>query len=245
MRSRRNFVRLALLALIAPAAGLARPRPAGIGQRLWLPLVASSQQDPQAPPDDMPLLGPPTGTAARAIEWLSARCAAEYTPYDVSSIVETYQRLGDWASMDWFLAIAQMAHETGNLSSWWCGRPRRNPAGIAVTGATKDGSPDAPPGSGWTWDDRSAFWREGWSFPTWADHAIPAHLGRLLAYALTDAAANPAQLNLISYALGYRGMPASYRGIAPTIVGLNGRWAVPGTTYGQRIVEIAWAIRQS
>jgi len=64
----------------------------------------------------------------------------------------------------------------------------------------------------------------------------------LLAYALTDAAASPAQLDLISYALSYRAMPERYRGIAPTIAGLNGRWAVPGTTYGQRIIELAWSI---
>ena len=243
MRSRRNFVRLALLALIAPAAGQARPRAAESPRQVFLPLILGAPgQDPQAPPDDMPLLGPPSGTAAQAVEWLSARCAAEYTRYDVGSIVETYQRLGEWAGVDWFLAIAQMAHETGSLTSWWSGRPRRNPAGIAVTGVMQTGASDAPPGSGWTWDDRSGFWREGWSFPSWADHAIPAHLGRLLAYALTDAAASPAQLDLISYALSYRAMPERYRGIAPTIAGLNGRWAVPGTTYGQRIIELAWSI---
>ena len=29
-----------------------------------------------------------------------------------------------------------------------------------------------------------------------------------------------------------------YRGIAPTLEGLNGRWAVPGTTYGQDILKM-------
>jgi len=140
------------------------------------------------------------------------------------------------------MLLAQMIHETGCLTSWWSQRPRRNPAGIGVTGATREGAPDAPPGPGWTWDDRSSFWREGWSFPTWADHAIPAHLGRLLAYALTDAQASDAQRRLIDYALQYRSLPAGYRGCAPTITGLNGRWAVPGTTYGQRIIAVLWSM---
>ena len=32
-------------------------------------------------------------------------------------------------------------------------------------------------------------------------------------------------------------------GIAPTIYGLNGRWAVPGSDYGQRIVALAHRMR--
>src|SRR5262249_47458622 len=130
-----------------------------------------------------------------------------------------------------------------NMTSWWSQRPRRNPAGIGVTGRTQTGAPDTPPGPSWTWDDRVMLWREGWSFPTWADHGVPAQLGRLLAYALHDEQADAAQLALIELALGYRPLPADYRGAAPTICGLNGRWAVPGTTYGQSIVGLAQRMR--
>jgi hypothetical protein len=248
MQSRRNFVRLALLALLAPAAtARPQPRPQASQPAVWLPIARSGGDAPPGDslPADLPLLGASLGTAEQAASWLNARCAAEYSPSDVAAIVDTYRRLGEWAGLDWFLAIGQMIHETGAMSSWWSGRPRRNPAGIAVTGTTRAGAPDAPPGPGWTWDDRSMFWREGWSFPTWADHGIPAHLGRLLAYALTDAQASPAQRDLIGYALSYRGMPSRYRGSAPTIVGLNGKWAVPGTTYGQRIIELVWAMRKA
>jgi hypothetical protein len=247
MQSRRRFLRLSLLGLIAPA--MRRPIERGAAQssgQVYLPLAFAAPLAPPAavPPSDMPLLGAASGAAPQAVSWLLARCAGEYTPYDVTSIVDAYRRLGEWAGLDWFLAIAQMAHETGSMTSWWSGRPRRNPAGIGVTGETRLGSPEAPPGPGWTWDDQGLLWRAGWSFPTWADHAIPAHLGRLLAYALTDAQANPAQRSMIDYALSFRPLPASYRGAAPTIVGLNGKWAVPGTTYGQRIIDLAWRMRQ-
>jgi hypothetical protein len=49
---------------------------------------------------------------------------------------------------------------------------------------------------------------------------------------------------LIAQALSYRSLPATHRGSAPTILGLNGRWAVPGTEYGQRIMALAEAMRQ-
>lgn len=74
------------------------------------------------------------------------------------------------------------------------------------------------------------------------DHGIPAHLGRL-AYARTDAEATPEQQALIDFALEVRPLLSDYRGIAPTIVGLNGRWAVPGDEYGQRIVDLMMRMR--
>jgi len=235
MRSRRRFFYLSLGALIG-AAGAARLRaqPAPPYQ-IGLPLVLGGPSL-----DAGLILGPPTGTAEQAVAWLAPR-ASGYTPYDVDTIVDAYQGIGAPVGVDWFLAIAKMAHETGSMTSWWSQRPRRNPAGIGVTGRTQAGDPDTPPGPGWTWD--GAQWREGWSFPTWAYDGIPAHLGRLLAYALTDDQASADQRALIDRALAYRPLPASYRGAAPTIYGLNGRWAVPGTDYGQRIVALAHLIR--
>ena len=83
------------------------------------------------------------------------------------------------------------------------------------------------------------------SFPTWNDHAIPAHLGRLLAYARTDATASAAQRQLIDQAMAVRPLPAHLRGVAPTISGLDGRWAVPGVGYGARIANLAAWMRQA
>jgi hypothetical protein len=210
-------------------------------QGVWLPLARSRL------PDDAPILGPATGSAEQALAWLAPR-AIDYTTFDISTIVGAYQSIGGAAGLDWFLALAQLAHETGSMTSWWSRRPRRNPAGIGVTGAMLDGLPDGtpgpPPGPAWAWDDTIKKWREGVSFATWVDDAVPAHLGRLLAYALRDDQADPVQQALIARALAYRTLPESYRGIAPTIIGLNGRWAVPGTEYGQRIMALAERMRQ-
>ncbi len=236
MRSRRQFIRLTFSLMAGVAASGTQRMQAQAPNQIWLPLV-------QSPPGDAPILGPASGTIEQAIDWLAARSAAEYPRSDVAIIVETYQQIGDSVDIDWFLAIAQMAHETGSLTSWWSGRPRRNPAGIGVTGRTQDGSPDTPPAGAWAWDDSMLRWREGVSFPTWTDHSVPAHLGRLLAYVLRDDQANQSQRELIATALRYRPLPDSYRGVARVITDLNGRWAVPGTDYGQRIMDLARRMR--
>lgn len=191
--------------------------------------------------DDAPIVGRATGTEAMAIAWFAPRADPSYTDYDLSAIVAAYRAVGEAVGMDWFLAMAQMGHETGHLTSFWSQRPQRNPAGLGVTGEWSAVQP--PDTNGWAYNTQRMRWERGLSFATWAEHAIPAHLGRLLAYALTDAQANDAQRSLIAYALSVRPLSSSRRGIAPTILGLNGVWAVPGATYGQTIVSLARRMR--
>ncbi|KAB8141091.1 hypothetical protein F8S13_21105 [Chloroflexia bacterium SDU3-3] len=194
---------------------------------------------------DAPIVGPASGPPDAAVRWLAPRADASYTDYDLAQIVAAYQSLGDAAGMDWFLAIAQMCHETGSITSWWSLRPRRNPAGIGVTGQSMPGAPDAPPnGDASRWAYRDGRWYEGVSFAEWNDDAVAAHLGRLLAYALKTPQ-NDMQQRLIDYAMTVRPLPASYRGVAPTIIGLNGKWAVPGTTYGQTIISLRDRMRSA
>lgn len=183
-----------------------------------------------------PLLGTaPLDAAARAVRFILARPHGEYTEVDIAgTIVPAYVAVCASVGLDAVLLIAQMIHETGNLASWWAQRPRRNPAGIGVSGAVRG----AQPPSG-IWQPRDDIWVEGVAFESWKDHAIPAHAGRLLAYARTDAQATPAQLRLIKAALAVRGLPLVFRGAAPRLQGLNGRWAVPGTTYADKIAAIA------
>jgi hypothetical protein len=240
MRSRRQFIQLALTTLIAAVEAPHTRADTTLEPRIWLPMAVAVAPPPTA---DAPIVGPASGSPAAAERWLRVRCSYDYTPFDVAAIVERYRELGVWAGVDWFLALAQMAHETGSLTSWWSQRPRRNPAGIGVTGRTLPGAPTRPPGPAWAWDSPAQLWREGVSFPTWNDHAIPAHLGRLLAYSRTDATASAEQRQLIDYALMIRPLPAGYRGVAPMISGLDGRWAVPGVGYGARIVELAGRMR--
>lgn len=218
--------------------------------KLWLPMMesaASQNNDTSTPPTSSEtgvIVASASGSDQSAINWLSTYAnQAEYPPSDVAKIVRAYQVLGDSVGVDWFLALAQLCHETGSLTSWWSARPRRNPAGIGVTGKTQAGTQDSAPAGSWAWDSRDNLWREGVSFATWVDDGIPAHLGRLLAYALNDWEATSPQRVMISKALSYRSLTSSLRGSAPLITGLNGRWAYPGTEYGQRILALAERMR--
>jgi hypothetical protein len=187
---------------------------------------------------DSPLLGTPQATPAQCIDFILARPTGEYNRTDITEvIVPAYFELCQPVGLDPVLLIAQMLHETGNLTSWWAARPRRNPAGIGVTGRNV---PDQPKSG--VWALRDDIWHEGIAFPSWKDDSIPAHIGRMLAYALTDTAANTPQRALITQALTYRPLNR-YRGEAPTLRGLNGRWAVPGTRYADKLAEFANAMR--
>jgi hypothetical protein len=200
------------------------------------PLSATIHSSP-----DSPLLGPPSGLDTAAIVYLSAR-ATQYEPGAIAEIVTAYRREGGAVGVDWFLALAQLAHETGSLTSWWCSRPRRNPAGLGVTGAKLHAPKELPPGLAWAWD--GTVWREGLSFARWDPDAVRAHLGRLLAYALASGQGTPAQQAMIAYALTLRPLRAEYRGCAQTLADLEGRWAVPGTGYAARVAATANLMRQ-
>src|SRR5207244_11928999 len=109
-----------------------------------------------------------------------------YNETDIlNSIVPAYFSVCASVGMEPVMLLAQMIHEPGCLTSWWSQRPRRNPAGFGVTGRT---SPNKPTTGAWALRDGT--WVEGVSFPSWKDDSIPAHAGRLLAYALRDDQAN-------------------------------------------------------
>jgi hypothetical protein len=192
-------------------------------------------------PDSLILNATPQATPEQCSRYLLARPHGEYTQIDIAGvIVPAYFAVCAASGIDPLLVIAQLIHETGNLTSWWSQRPNRNPAGVGVTGQKHA---DRPASGAWQWNDQIHAWCEGVAFPTWKDDAIPAHVGRLLAYALPDTHANDAQRALIARALNYRPLPTSYRGAAPTLRGLAGRWAVPGTTYPDKLAKIANEIR--
>ena len=115
---------------------------------------------------------------------------------------------------------ARWCSRPGNLMSFWSQPPRRNPAGIGVTGK---------PGA-------------GVSFSNW-EKAARAHVGRLLAYALPKDDGTEAQRKLIDEALKVRPLPDDRRGRAPTLKGLAGSWATD-RKYADKITGIANEIRQ-
>lgn len=179
------------------------------------------------------LIGVPHATPGQAVAYILSRPHTNYTDDDVrNTIVPAYYATCRGVGVDPVLAIAQMIHETGNLTSAKSRRPWRNPAGI---GATNDGA-------------------QGVGFASWKDDAVPAQIGRLLAYALPAGTGTPQQLALIEKALTYRGLPAACRGSAPILrflgsgpnpvrgCGWAGKDDSEGMVYGAKIAEIANAI---
>ncbi|MBO9336926.1 MAG: glucosaminidase domain-containing protein [Roseiflexus sp.] len=198
--------------------------------------------------ENTPILGRPTASVAQIAAFILARPRGEYTTRDIEAvIVPVYWQLCAEIGIDPTLAVAQMIHETGNLTSFWAARPQRNPAGIGVTGQKQTTPP--PDTNGWAFNSQRQQWEAGVSFATWEHDAIPAHVGRLLAYALPIGAENPVQRAAIERALRYRALPARMRGSAPTLKQL-GRvhnptgqgWASPGIDYGAKIAAIATRI---
>jgi hypothetical protein len=188
--------------------------------------------------------------------WVAAfsRRTTIYDEETVRAICEKYREICGAAGLDWWLALAQVAHETGFLTSWWCAPHRRNPAGLGVTGDERKYHPQR---GAWVWDAARRIWKEGLSFDGWMSSptnnttAIEAHVGRLLAYALDDTQTRhnrnmPEGVNqqlynqrqLIKKALALRPLPDSFRGSAPTLKGLSTRWA-PSPDYGARIARVA------
>lgn len=189
------------------------------------------------------LLSAPRCSIEQAAQYILNRSPKPiYTTGDITiSILPGYWNICEKIGLDPCVTIAQMIHETGNLSSWWCQRPRRNPAGIGVTGETRTDQPYPEDINKWAWNDQSQRWQKGISFANWGQSAI-AHTGRLVAYATKPASRNEAQQLVVTQALSYRTLPQHLHGVAPTLSGLNGTWAYPGTTYANKISDIANAI---
>jgi flagellum-specific peptidoglycan hydrolase FlgJ len=144
-----------------------------------------------------------------------ARPHGGYTDANVRTIIRHYDETARGVGIDPLLVVAQMVLETGNLTSHWSQPPRRNPAGIGVTGEAG----------------------KGVSFPNWKA-AVRAHVGRVLAYALPKGQGTAAQRELVKEALSWRPLPDSFRGVAPTPGALAGTWAAD-TKYAAKIVRIA------
>lgn len=110
---------------------------------------------------------------------------------------------------NYVLMAAQAIHETGGWQSGWA-RTHNNPAGIGV---------DGTPGKGEHFDTMQA------GFDAQVAHLLNYAVGRG-EWSATDR----------RYPFN---MPAGYLGVAPTLRGLNGRWATPGMTYAQEIAALA------
>jgi hypothetical protein len=165
------------------------------------------------------LIAKPRATDAQLEGYLVGRPHGGYSEREVREIARHYEAATQGVGLDPLLVVAQMVLETDNLSSFWSQPPRRNPAGIGVTGEAGAGI----------------------SFPSWKA-AVTAHVGRLLAYTLAKGEENEKQRRLIDKALKVRALPDSSRGVAPTLNGLAGTWAAD-RQYATKIAAVANEIR--
>lgn len=217
----------------------------------WKLLLEQLPQSPELPTDPTlpaitvatPLVGDVVALTTQRIVDIAQRIASKTRSYslaDIVSIVQAYHSTSVAAKMNVFIPLAQMIHETGWLTSFWSQRPQRNPAGIGVTGEWQREKPANT--NGWAYNTQRNRWERGISFSSWISASVPAHIGRLLAYALTDDEADQQQKYLITTALSYRPLPDRLRGKCKTLRDLEGTWAVPGNGYAQRIVDIAQSL---
>lgn len=120
-----------------------------------------------------------------------------------------YLTFGEYYGIRGDVAFAQALYETDYFRFTGLVQPEQNNyAGIGATGPGNPGS----------------------SFKT-PEEGVLAHLQHLFAYASTDPLPN-------QYPLVDPRFDLVTRGSAPTWTALNGKWAVPGTTYGQSILEL-------
>ncbi|WP_197089512.1 N-acetylmuramoyl-L-alanine amidase [Bacillus sp. SA1-12] len=120
-----------------------------------------------------------------------------------------YAKYGEVYGIRGDLAFAQALHETNFFRFTGVVKAGQNNfCGLGATG------PEQP----------------GASFASQSDGVL-AHIQHLFAYATTNSLPN-------EYPLVDPRFNVVKRGIAPTWIALNGKWAVPGTNYGQLILEV-------
>ncbi len=162
-----------------------------------------------------------------------------YTLYDYRKILIAYDKAAEMGNINPYIAVAQMVKEADWGRSWWSQRPRRNPAGIGVTGEKSTKEQDK---NSWAFDEGENIWKKGYSFPSW-EVSSQAHIGHLLAYAYTNSELNDDQAYLVATDPRARFIPATTRGKVKLLKDLDGKWAVPGVGYGRSIATLANALR--
>lgn len=211
------------------------------------------------------------GTGRASVEQAVAFVVRRGSLYPHWSLREIFGHVHHYAAesgLNSDLLIAQIIHETSGkqpsgawwpLSSWWAQRPRRNPAGIGVTGRTASRRPSSitrqvDGDTITTWAELpDGRWAEGISFPTW-EHGIRAQVGRLILYT-QGPGDTPARQRLAAYANRVRPLDQEAWGSVATLRALGAihnpanlgkprkrwksGWAWNGEKYGAKIAATA------
>ncbi len=162
-----------------------------------------------------PLTGVWSGTAEQLASYLLGIEPSPRFTTSASDLAAYYVRYCAEAGLRADLLWAQMIHETGYGRYGGDVSPEQN--NYAGIGATGGGAP-------------------GLSFPT-PEAGVMAQVAHMVAYVY---ASSPVEWANVATDPRYEFV--NPRGAAVVLADLNGRWAVPGTTYGQAIEEIARAI---
>lgn len=162
-----------------------------------------------------PLQGSWDGDADRLASFLLATCPSPRFTVPTSVLADYYMRYAEETGLRADLLWAQMMHETGNGSYGGDVRPdQNNYAGIGATGHQES----------------------GFSFPT-AEAGVMAHAAHMVAYVYETSPVYWADTTVDP-----RFDCVFPRGVASVLADLDGRWAVPGVGYGERIEAIARAM---
>jgi len=161
-----------------------------------------------------------------------------YTRAELNEVFKRYAELCQFTGLAFDVVIAQLAHETGWGTSWWAGRPRRNPAGIGVTGFKSEVRPKVPA----EWHARLHMFEAGIAFDSWVE-SCQAHVGRLLGYRYAKGTSlPPLATSLIAVAEQVRPIGAA-RGCALVLRDLGKEanpkkigWAI-SAKYGEKLAE--------
>jgi hypothetical protein len=150
----------------------------------------------------------------------------------IPELAELYIKIGEQYGVRGDIAFCQAAKETGFWQFKGDVQPRQNNyCGLWAIGSPLTGQ-ESRNGA-----DPSLVWFEsgvhGAIFETPAA-GVEAHIQHLFAYANKNTLPSGKVLIDPRYSL-------VNRGIAPTWLQLNARWAVPGTTYGQSIINDYWS----
>lgn len=171
-------------------------------------IVTEGSSEPETPPAPEPVVGF-TITGSSVLPADAMNQFIKRVNPQAPALAELYLEIGKIYGIRGDTALAQAIHETNYFKFTGTVKPEQNNyAGIGTTDANTPGASFATP-------------REG----------VLAHIQHLYAYA-TKAKLPDGQVlvdprfNLVA------------RGSAPVWILLNGKWAVPGTTYGQQILSI-------
>ncbi len=156
-----------------------------------------------------------SGSAERLAYYLLEVCPSPRFTVPTPVLADYYVRYCAEAGLRADLLWAQMIKETGYGMYGGAVVPEQN--NYAGIGATGGGEPGA------------------W-FST-AEAGVMAHVAHMVAYVYASSPVSWADANADP-----RFDFVDPRGVASVLADLNGRWAVPGSAYGESIEEIAWAI---